>query len=203
MMIREKLNFLSIFFLVIFFYIHITISECKSDFIELNNNYVEGIVKAKLDILAESTVYLDSDTFVKPRADGYFIFTNVKEGIYDIFVNHPYIEFNKFQVEVKKSITKNNDKIYIVRAYEYISPFEKNNLMVTQIVFEVNSIFEFLVPKKTFYLFNILKSPIFLIFLFSLILLSVLPKMQKLQEEVNEESTNTVTYKSGFIESVK
>ncbi|SCM13376.1 conserved protein, unknown function [Plasmodium chabaudi adami] len=203
MMIREKLNFLSIFFLVIFFYVHITISECKSDSIELNNNYVEGIIKAKLDILAESTVYLDSDTFVKPRTDGYFIFNNVKEGVYDIFVNHPYIEFNKFQVEVKKSVTKNNDKIYIVRAYEYLSPFEKSNLMVTQIVFKVNNVFEFLVPKKTFYLFNLLKSPIFLLFLFSLILLSVLPKMQQIQEEVNEESMNAATYKSPFIESVK
>ncbi|SCP03218.1 conserved protein, unknown function [Plasmodium malariae] len=190
-------------FLTIFIYFHlIRTSRCEEDFIELHNNYVEGTVKANLNILSECTVYLDSETYMKPKSNGQFLFANVKEGMYNMFVNHPYIEFTRFQVEVKKNITKNNDKIYTVQAYELLSPFEKSNLMVTNIVFEVRRVYDFLVPKKNFYMYNLFKSPIFLIFFFFLILLSVLPQMQKMSEAENEE-TNQVTYKSNFLDSTK
>ncbi|ANQ10054.1 Uncharacterized protein PCOAH_00038270 [Plasmodium coatneyi] len=179
------------------------ITESKGPAIELKNNYVEGTIKANVNVLADCTVYLDSDIYKKPNKNGKFIFTNVKEGTYNMFVNHPYIEFNKYQVNVKKSVTKNNDKVYVVQAYEQISPFENSNLMVTNIVFEAKNVYDFLMPKKNFYLFNLFKSPIFLIFLFFLILMSVLPQMQKMSESASEETIEPPAYKSNFVEALK
>ncbi|KJP90045.1 hypothetical protein AK88_00214 [Plasmodium fragile] len=179
------------------------ISESKVSAIELKNNYVEGSIHATPNVLADCTVYLDSDIYKKPNRNGKFIFTNVKEGTYNMFVNHPYLEFNRYQVNVKRSVTQNNDKVYVVQAYEQISPFEKSNLMVTNIVFESKNVYDFLMPKKNFYLFNMFKSPIFLIFLFFLILMSVLPQMQKMSESASEESIGPAIYKSTFVEALK
>ncbi|EUD68792.1 hypothetical protein C922_00480 [Plasmodium inui San Antonio 1] len=179
------------------------ITQSKGPAIELKNNYIEGTIKGNLNVLADCTVYLDSDIYKKPNKNGKFIFTDVKEGTYNMFVNHPYIEFSKYQVNVKKSVTKNNDKVYVVQAYEQISPFETSNLMVTNIVFEAEKVYDFLMPQRNFYLFNLFKSPIFLIFLFFLILMSVLPQMQKISESGSEESIGPATYKSSFVESLK
>ncbi|SBS88018.1 conserved Plasmodium protein, unknown function [Plasmodium ovale] len=198
------MNFVTTFLLATLFYFHIIIrSRCEENFVELKNNYIEGIVKANLNVLAECTIYLNSDTYTKPKSNGQFIFTNVNEGVYNMYVNHPYIEFTKFQVEVKRSVTQNNHKIYIVQAYELISPFEKSNLMVTNIIFEVKKVYDFLIPKKNFYLFNLFKSPIFLIFLFFLILLSVVPQVQKMSDASSDENLSHVTYKSAFLEALK
>ncbi|GAW83313.1 conserved protein, unknown function [Plasmodium gonderi] len=198
------MNILSIIVFMIVGCLHLMGSyECKEHSIELKNNYIEGTIKGNLNVLADCTIYLDSDIYKKPKINGQFIFTNVKEGTYNMFVNHPYLEFNKYQVNVKKSVTKNNDKVYIVQAYEQISPFEKSNLMVTNIVFEAKKVYEFLVPKKNFHIYNLFKSPIFLIFFFFLILLSVLPQMQKISDSANEETHGPATYKSNFVESIK
>ncbi|VWU48602.1 conserved protein, unknown function [Hepatocystis sp. ex Piliocolobus tephrosceles] len=190
---------------IIFVYLYIAVvPRCKSNFIDLKNNYVEGLVLGDTEILANCTIFLDSETYTRPQIDGKFFFKNVKEGIYMLYVNHPYMEFNMFHVEVKKRITQNNDKIYLVQAYELLSPLEKTNLSVSKIVFISKGIYKFLTPQKSFQLINFLKSPIFLIFIFFLILLCILPKIQTMSEAVsNEESVNMVTYQSEFLNSIK
>ncbi|CRH02354.1 conserved Plasmodium protein, unknown function [Plasmodium relictum] len=201
--IDKNIKSLKTVFFIIFICLYLKVSKCEEEYIDLKNNYIEGIVKANSDILLNCTVYLDSETYTKPKSNGKFVFTNVNEGAYTLFINHPYLEFNKFHVEVKHKMTKNNHKIYIVQAYELILPFEKNNLMVNNIVFEIKNFYEFLMPQKTFSLFKLLKSPLFLTFLFFLILLCLLPQMQKISESANEESFSQITYKSNFLESVK
>ncbi|SPJ11827.1 conserved protein, unknown function [Plasmodium sp. DRC-Itaito] len=206
MLNNKKTNFFvkilwSIFFLNIYM---IRITRCDKDIIELKNNYIEGIVKGDAELLSNCTIYLDSDTYVSPKSDGKFLFKNVKEGEYTMYVNHPYLEFNKYYVEVKKQITPNNGTLYLVQAYELNLPFEKSNLIVNNIVFKAKRIYDFLIPKKKFNITYLFKSPLFLIFLFFLILLSVLPKMQKISEAENEENgTEQISYKSDFLESIK
>ncbi|CRG97494.1 conserved Plasmodium protein, unknown function [Plasmodium gallinaceum] len=201
--INENLKFLMTIFVITFICLNLKLSKCKEEYIDLKNNYIEGIIKANSDILLNCTVYLDSENYTKPKNNGKFVFTNVNEGVYNLFVSHPYLEFNRFHVEVKQKMTKNNYKMYIVQAYELLLPFEKNNLMSSNIIFEVKNFYEFLIPKKNFSIFKLLKSPLFLTFLFFLILLCLLPQMQKISESANEENYSQVTYKSDFLESVK
>lgn len=198
---RGRMLFLSLLLMLLVLYF--PKYQCEKKHIELKNNYVEGIVIADKKVLLECTIHLGSQYYTKPLSNGKFLFPYVKEGVYHLFVNHPYYEFNRYQVEVKKKITKNNYKTYVIHIYDFRLPFERSNLITANVIFDKKFIYEFLHPEKTFNVFKLFRSPLFLILLFFLFMFFALPHMQKMSESAREETITESSYKSNFLEAIK
>lgn len=149
---------------------------------------------------------LDSTNLVTTvyfRTGGSFVFNNISEGVYELSLHSITVtspQYLKWRVDVSPE-----DAVSVRRVlpghniYKDVGPKETVPLELRPLVRQ-----NYIIPRQSFSLFGMLKSPMMLLSLGSLVLVFVLPKMAaNMDPEVVKELQQRQTQKSEVMERVE